>query len=243
MNLANLSPKAIAQHRDERLKAVGNGTVLRDLAVIRSVINHARREWGFSIANPVEGVRLPSAPPHRERILSDEEELRLLAALTPGPLRNANGRFSHEARNPWVRWVVAFALETAMRRGEILALQWKNVELVKRTAYLPMTKNGRSRHVPLSSRAIELLRSLPRSIDGRVFPLAHWSVAQVFEAACMRAGIKDMRFHDLRHTATSRMSSKVPNVIELAAITGHSNLAMLRRYYHITAEDLAKKLG
>jgi len=161
---------------------------------------------GFSIANPVEGVRLPSAPPHRERILSDEEELRLRSALTPGPLRNADGRFSNEPRTPWVQWAVVFALETAMRRGEILALQWKNVELVKRIAYLPMTKNGSSRHVPLSSRAVDILRSLPRSIDGRVFPISHWSVAKVFEAACKRAGTKDMRFHDLRHTTTSRTS-------------------------------------
>lgn len=243
LSVANLTPSAIAKHRDERLKVVCTGTVLRDLAVIRSVLNHARREWGFGIENPVERIRMPPASSHRDRVLSDEEESRLLAVLTPGPLRQLDGRFSHFTRSPWVQWVVMLALETAMRRGEILSLQWTNVDLWRRIAHLPLTKNGRPRTVPLSKRAIEVLEALPRSIDGRVFPIARWTVEQVFSGACVRAGLDDFRFHDLRHTATTRMAKKVPNVIELAAITGHSNLSMLKRYYHVTAEELALKLG
>lgn len=124
-----------------------------------------------------------------------------------------------------------------------MSLQWTNVDLWRRIAHLPLTKNGRPRTVPLSKRAIEVLEALPRSIDGRVFPIARWTVEQVFSGACVRAGLDDFRFHDLRHTATTRMAKKVPNVIELAAITGHSNLSMLKRYYHVTAEELALKLG
>jgi integrase len=243
LSLANLTPTAIAQHRDERLKEVCTGTVLRDLAVIRSVINHARKEWGFAFENPVERVRMPPQSPHRDRVLSADEEIRLLKVLTPGPLRTADGKFGNATRNPWVRWVMIFALETAMRRGEILTLQWKNVEIARRTAYLPITKNGRPRSVPLSSKAVEVLQTLPRSIDGRVFPVTRWAMEQVFTGACQRAGIADFRFHDLRHTATTRMAKKVPNLIELAGITGHANLSMLKRYYHVTAEELAMKLG
>jgi integrase len=243
LSLANLTPAAIALHRDQRLKSVSTGTVLRDLAVIRSVLNHARKEWGFAFENPVERIRMPASPPNRDRVLSADEENRLLDVLTVGALRNPDGRFSNATRNPWVRWVVLFALETAMRRGEILALQWKHIDIARRTALLPMTKNGRPRSVPLSSKAIEVLSVLPRSIDGRVFPIARWTVEQVFAGACERAGIAGLRFHDLRHTATSRMATKIPNLIELSAITGHANLSMLRRYYHVTAEELARKLG
>lgn len=243
LSLANLMPSAIAQHRDERLKVVCTGTVLRDLAVIRSVINHARKEWGFGIENPVERVRMPPQSPNRDRVLSTKEEEILLKILTPGPLRTADGKFGTATRNPWMHWVVIFALETAMRRGEILALLWKNINIPRRTAYLPITKNGRPRSVPLSKRAIEVLQALPRSIDGRVFPVTRWAMEQVFSGACQRAELVDLRFHDLRHTATTRMAKKVPNLIELSAITGHANLSMLRRYYHVTAEELALKLG
>lgn len=243
LSLANLSPAALARHRDERLKAVSTGTVLRDLAVIRSVINHARREWGFAVDNPVEKVRMPAAPLHRERVLTPAEEGRLLDALTPGELRDAHGRFSHAPRNPWVRPLAIVAIETAMRRGELLALKWKDVDLPRRVARLPMTKNGKPRAVPLSRRAVDILAALPRALDGRVFPIARWTVEQVFEGACRRAALADLRFHDLRHTATSRLAKKVPNLIELASITGHANLAMLRRYYHVTAEELAEKIA
>jgi integrase len=243
LSLANLTPKAIAHYRDERLAAVSTGTVLRDLAVIRSVINHARREWGMATDNPVEKIRKPPAPPHRDRVLSQGEESRLLKVLTPGELREQGGRYTKETRDPWIKPMVQLALETAMRRGELLALQWKHVDLARQTAHLPMTKNGTARTVPLSSRAVRVLESLPRSISGRVFPVQRWTVEQVFERACRLAGLAGFRFHDLRHTAATRLAEKVPNVIELAAITGHSNVGMLKRYYHPTAEALARKLG
>lgn len=147
LSLANLTPKAIAQHRDERLKIVSTGTVLRDLAVIRSVINHARREWGFAIDNPVEKVRMPPAPRHRERVLSDDEEASLLEVLTPGNMRSCHGRYSKAIRTPWIKPMVILALETAMRRGELLRLTWQHVDLNRRVAYLPVTKNGTSRWV------------------------------------------------------------------------------------------------
>lgn len=243
LSLANLTPKAIGNFRDERLAKVQASTTIRQLAVLRAVINHARREWGFAIDNPVEKIRMPSTPRHRERVLSADEEVRLLEVLTAGELRTANGKFSKATRDVWVKPMAIVAVESAMRRGELLSLKWKNVDLSRRIAYLPITKNGNPRTVPLSMRAVEVLSGLPRSIDGRVFPIEHWTVEQVFERACRIAEVADFRFHDLRHTATSRLSRKVPNLIELAAITGHSNVGMLKRYYHITADELAEKIG
>lgn len=231
-SLANLTPAAVAAFRDERLKSVSSGTVIRDLAVLSSILNHARREWGFPIANVVESIRKPRQPQGRERLLSADEESALLDAVAPV------GR-----RSPWVQPVVILALETAMRRGELLALRWEHVNLDRRTALLPDTKNGSRRVVPLSSRAVDTLRGMPRSIDGRVFPISAPALHLRFKLACKRGGIPGLHFHDLRHTATTRLADKLANVVELSAVTGHRSLQMLKRYYHPNAEALAAKLG
>ena len=141
--------------------------------------------------------------------------------------------------------VVLFAIEKGMRRGEILSLTWENVHLVKRYVLLPDAKNGDSRDGPLSPQALELLGSLPRNIrsDQKVFPLHYEALKSAWRRACSRAGIIDLRFHDLRHEATSRFFEKGLNVMEVAAITGHKDLRMLQRYTHLRAEDLALKLG
>lgn len=231
-SMAKLSPAIVAGFRDERLKAVGAGAVIRDLSLLSSVINHARREWGVTVNNPCLLVKKPPTPPGRTRVLSSDEERRLLAAVTP------LGR-----RNPEMLPLVQLALQTAMRRGELLALRWEHVDFEGQTAYLPTSKNGHPRLVPLSSAAVGVLASLPKSADQTVFSIAAQTVAAAFFRATARAGVKGLRFHDLRHTATSRMADKLPNVIELAAVTGHRSIQMLKRYYHPNAQALAKKLG
>lgn len=226
-----LTPSVIATYRDERLCQVSNGTVIRELAYFSSVINHARREWNINIPNPVQLVKKPSSPLGRNRILSDQEEVLLLRASEP----MAN-------RNIYTRPFIILALETAMRRGELLSLRWSDIDLQKRTAFLKMTKNGESRCVPLSTRAIETLRLLPISIDGRVLPINFPALETNFKRATRRAGISNLRIHDLRHTATTRLAVKLSNVLELSAVTGHKQLNMLKRYYHPKPELIALKL-
>ena len=128
-------------------------------------------------------------------------------------------------------------------KGELLSLCWDNIDLYRRTAHLPMTKNGTSRDIPLSSRAIDALNALPRNLSGFVFPVSRVALRGLWLRACRRAGIEDLRFHDLRHEATSRFFEKGLNVMEVASITGHKDLRMLQRYTHLRAEDLAVKLG
>jgi integrase len=130
-----------------------------------------------------------------------------------------------------------------MRRGEILGLHWSEVDFQKRTAHIPLTKNGTPRTVPLSSHALEILRGLPRSLDGRVFPINGPNLSVIFEKARGLAKLEDFHFHDLRHMAITRMAERLPNVIELSAVSGHKSLAMLKRYYHPNPEVLAEKLG
>jgi integrase len=227
-----VTPSRIAQFRDDRLQQVSAGTVIRELAYLSAIINHSRREWGINVENPVSRVRKPSAPPGRDRVLTGLEEDRLLDALRP------SGR-----RSPWVLPLVVLALETAMRRGELLALRWDDVNLLSRTATLHDSKNGEGRVVPLSSRAVEVLQGLRRSITGRVIPMSSFAVCAAFKRATARAGIEGFRFHDLRHSAISRIAVKLPNLIELGALSGHKSLRMLKRYYHVDAAALARKLG
>lgn len=231
-SMANLSAARIAGYRDERLMAVSAGTVIRELAYLSAIINHARREWGINVPNPVQMVRKPQSPQARVRVLTDEEVSKLLQALEP------IGRRSH-----WTKPVVQLALATAMRRGELLALRWEHIDLIGRTAFLPDTKNGDSRTVPLSTAAVQVLAELPRHITGVVFPVEFFTLDAAFKRGVRRAGLEGIRFHDLRRTAITRMAEKLPNVIELAAVSGHKSLMVLKRYYRPTASELAQKLG
>ncbi|MCX7898417.1 MAG: site-specific integrase [Rhodocyclaceae bacterium] len=245
--LSALNPLVLADWRDRRLAAGCKGaTVNRELNIVSAVINWARRELMFAIENPVACIRRPAPSKPRERRLEPDEEARLLAALEDhdGASEREDGkRYRQGTRNPWIKPLVLFALETAMRRGELLSLRWEHVDLRRRTAHLPETKNGEARTVPLSSRAVAVLESLPRSLDGRVFPVTANALKLAWVRATKRAGLEDLHFHDLRHEATSRLAEKLPNVVELSAVTGHKDLRMLKRYYHPRAEDLARKLG
>jgi integrase len=233
LTMIQLTPAKVAQYRDERLKKVSAGAVIRELAYISSIINHSRREWGINMTNPVPLVKKPPSPQGRNRTLNSDELERLFKACMP---RVKNG-------NIWVLPIVKFALASAMRRGEILGLHWHEVDFQKRTAHIPLTKNGEPRTVPLSTEALTILNGLPRSLDGRVFPINGPNLSERFEKARTKAKIDDFHFHDLRHMAITRMAEKLSNVIELSAVSGHKSLAMLKRYYHPNPEQLAEKLG
>lgn len=232
-SMINLTPMKVAEYRDERLKQVCNGSVIRELSYFSSIINHARREWGINIDNPIPLVKKPPSTKGRSRILTEAELVKLYEALTPR-VKNANH---------WILPLAQFALATAMRRGEILELKWSDIDLDKQTAHIDMTKNGDSRTVPLSSQAIEILQLLPRSISGKVFPVNKTTLSAAIERARKKANLEDFHFHDLRHMAITKIAEKLPNLIELSAVSGHRSLTMLKRYYHPRAEDIAKKLN
>ncbi|QWE02303.1 site-specific integrase [Polynucleobacter sp. JS-JIR-II-b4] len=232
LNMVALTPQKIAQHRDERLREIAPATVIRELSYFSSIITHARKEWGININNPVALVSKPKNPQGRSRILDNAETNALFEALRP------TGR-----RSIWMLPLVKLALETAMRRSELLGLRWEHIDLGRRTIFLELTKNGTSRTVPLSTHAIQILTEMPRNLDGRVFPVTHVVVSQAFNRARKQAGVKDIRFHDLRHMAITRLAEKLPNLIELSAVSGHKSLAMLKRYYHPNPKLLAEKLG
>ena len=247
-SIATLTSNDLAQWRDARGTTVSPATVNRELTILGHCFEMARKEWNLPVHNPVRDIRRPRQPKARERRLRPGEEPRLMAAC-------------REARNPWLSPLVSLALETGMRRSELLALRWEHTDLRKKTVRLLDSKNGEDRGVPLSSRALTVLRTLPRSTDGRVFPTTAEAVKQAweravdraraaYEADCAQNKVKidkrlfdDLHFHDLRHEATSRFFERRLNPMQVAAITGHKTLQMLKRYTHLQAEDLARLLG
>jgi integrase len=233
--LTKLQSKDIARFRDSKLKAgLAPSSVLNEISLISQLFEMAIKEWSIPIeSNPCRNIRKPRVNNQRNRVLEGDEEERLM-------------EFSKLSRSPLLPHIISLAIETAMRTSEMLSLTWNDISLEKRTAYLATTKNGYSRTVPLSTRAIEVLNSIPRHPKSRrVF----WtwtqkdSVVNAWKRMCRKAGIVNLHFHDLRHEATTRLSTKLPNILELSAVTGHKDLKMLKRYYHPKAEDIALKLG
>ncbi|MGQ5275843.1 site-specific integrase [Xanthomonas arboricola pv. corylina] len=261
LKMTAITSSALASWRDRRAKHVGPASIIRELGILSAILNHARREWDINVENPIRYVKRPATPKARDRRLSEQEEAYLLAAMTE-PARKKDGTFiKGGCRNPWLAPLVQLATETAMRRGELLSMQWQHVDLKRRVVHLPTTKNGDARDVPLTTRAVEILKQLPHSISGQVLPITPMAAKLGFTRAVKRAQekyradrqdagervpatfLQDVHFHDLRHEATSRLADKLSNVLELSAVTGHRDLRMLKRYYHPKAEDLAKKLG
>lgn len=258
--VASVRAGDVAMLRDQWLQIYEPATVLRRLQVLSHVINVARREWGMeSVANPIEQVRKPAPNNARSR---------RLVQLQSGPRKKGGAgeldRIIAATDSRLLPAIVRLAVETAMRRSELVGLCWEHVDLKRRVAHLPKTKNGSARDVPLSLAAVAELDTLrPRSANGelrgRVFAIREDAVTRAFERAvgrarqayvaeCEDAGrepapgfLVDLRFHDLRHEAASRMAA-VYQLHELAKVTGHKDPRMLMRYYHPRAEDLAKKL-
>ena len=144
-------------------------------------------------------------------------------------------------RNPLIWPIIDIAVETAMRRSEILSLTWENVDIQNGTCHLPMTKNGSPRTVPLTSKARQIVKSCFQNSE-LVFPVSSNAVRLSWDRLRARAGINDLRFHDLRHEAISRFFERGLSIAEVALISGHKDPRMLFRYTHLRAEDVAKKL-
>jgi len=248
--LSSIKGKDIAEIRDEqRKRGLAENTIRLEIALLSIIFETARKEWGMEgLINPCRLIKLPTGSNARERRLEQQEEIFLLEGLK-----------SH-CRNPQVISVVKFALETAMRQSEILNLEWGNINIQKRTALAKDTKNGENRLIPLSSKAVEILQDQPTDVvGGKVFKVSQDALIRAFQQGCEKGRkiylqknitsppedfLQNLRFHDLRHEATSRLFELgTLDLMEVASITGHKSLSMLKRYTHPRAEKLADKLG
>lgn len=229
----------IASYRDLRLatqnqktgQPLSPATVRLEMSLLSNFFELARIEWGFTVnANPCLDVRKPKSPPGRERRLTSREERQIL-------------RYAHHHINPQMYSIIVIAIATAMRQGEILALQWENINFKTRVAHLPDTKNGSKRDVPLSTRALDAITRLGVKAQGRIFTYTNHGLKSNWRVMLQRLGIKDLHFHDMRHEAISRLFELgTLDMMEIASISGHKSLAMLKRYTHLRASRLVHKL-
>ena len=245
-----------AKYRDGMLfRGLSASSIGKELSVISHLFEVAIKDWGINCINPVKLISKPKVENSRERRLSTQEEEYLIRALTD---KSAGKR-----SNNIVIDIVLFSLETGMRKSEPFKLAWTDIDIRKQVAYLRDTKNGKPRAVPLSIKAVSILKSdegdnVTQIKRGKVFKTTYSALTQSFRRAVLRAirlyksdtepnlriegFLEDFTYHDLRHEATTRLADKL-QMHELMKVTGHNDARMLARYYHPKAEDLAKKLG
>ena len=207
----------IAELRLSRIKEVTPPTVRKELYLISSIFETARKEWGFTrLTNPVSSIRMPSAANPRRTRIPPETLTKLMEAVKV-------------SNHPVLPTLIIVALETGMRRSELIRLKWTDIN--KGMAYLEDTKNGHSRHVPLSDAARQAIASQPKQSE-EVFPMSANAVRLAWERLKKKHSIEGLRFHDLRHEAISRMFEEGLTVPEVASISGHRTVSMLFRYAH-----------
>lgn len=232
VRLPALRPIHLAEWRERRLSQVAPASVRREMNLLQSVFKSCRKDWGWLNSDPIKDVDRPQAPASRKRRVAQEEIDRLTMAL------GYDGGAPETAQHR-VALCFLFALETAMRAGEILGMKWSDVSA--KSVTLPKTKNGDVRRVPMSARAREIIGLLPQEADS-VFNLDPGTRDTLFRRARDAAQIENLHFHDSRAEAIWRLSKKL-DVMELARVIGHRDLKSLLIYYQTDADELADRLG
>lgn len=235
--LASLRGVDFAQYRDaRRAQGLAENTIRLEIQIVSHLFETARKEWGMeNLANPLNNIRKPSGAHRRERRLKAGEYEVLTAELA-----------NHG--NPYAVPAFQLAIETSLRQTMLFQLRWSWIDLQNQVVRIPsefrsIANKGVPANLPLSSRAVITLQSMPRPIDGRVFGTSQNSVVMVWKRSLKKLGLTDLHWHDLRHEAVSRYFEAGLNAIEVSSITAHKNLTMLKSYAHLAAEDLARKLG
>ncbi len=239
LDIAELNKSHVLALRDELLSLGRAGsTVNHYFNAISKIYQMLIEEWGLPVINPIKGLkRVPNNKGRSVRVNRDIESL-LLAGC-------------QKIHTHLLASIIEFAIQTGMRRGEIMSLTWADIDLENRKAYLHKTKNGEARQVPLTLLAVEVLRALPK-IEDKVFSMTFDSLRSQFKRLKSHLNqswdgyganpFNDLRFHDFRHEALSRLSDTGLNVIELSHISGHKTLGMLKRYTHPAHSAILFKL-
>ncbi|MBW9336299.1 site-specific integrase [Herbaspirillum sp. RU 5E] len=244
--LAGLRGADFAQYRDQR-RALGRAenTIRLELQLVSHLFEIARKEWGLEgLPNPLKNIRKPGGSRARERRLLPGEYEQILAHL-------------QASANSFAAAAFTLAIETSLRQGTLFKLQWEWVNLEKRLIHIPKIEResgnkGVPATVPLSTRAVTVLRALHDAyriahpdctLTGQVLATSANSVTCVWKRAMKKLNISDLRWHDLRHEAVSRLFERGLNPLEAASISGHKTLQMLARYTHLRPESLLDRLG
>jgi len=231
--IGRITSQDIADFRDARAAKIGPGSVRRELSLLSSVFETARLEWGWADLNPCKAIRKPPHSKHRERVIQWGEIKRMLRQMG-----HRRGRPSSVGQS--VAVCMLLALRTGMRAGELTGMQWGQV--FEKHIHLPLTKSGRSRNVPLSSKARSLLRRMNGWDDESVFGLQAPTLDALFRKYRGRAGLEGFTWHDTRHTAATMISKRIP-VLDLCKMFGWTDPKMAMVYYNPHASSIADMLG
>ena len=227
--LFDITLAAAERYKQQRLESVDPATVNKEVNCFKAMLNKAVR-WGYLKENPLKGMSALKEPPGRLRYLTPEEPPRLIAACdTP----------------PYLRPIVDLAMHTGMRRSEILALRWGDVDLRRRTITLSHAKNNERRVIPINDTVAAALRTWPRVVGTDViFPdLNGPMVTRSFWRACRKAHVPNLRLHDLRHTFASYLAMGGFNLRAIQQLLGHKDLRMTARYAHLSADHLQQAVN
>ena len=231
--LTEVTAVDLSRFRDKRLSEVSVATVRKEMTIVRSVLESARRDWGMITVNPISDVKKPSSPPDRKRLFTEDEAKRIVLAL------------GYEGSVTTLQHQVAIALllafETGMRAGEMLGMTWGVVNLGAKFVTLPETKNGDQRDVPLSAKAVDLVNKLKGLDKTQVFTVTSASLDALFRKARDKCEIENLHFHDSRANAITMLSQKL-EVLDLARMIGHRDIKNLMIYYRKPATLIADKL-
>jgi integrase len=225
--LYQINTPLVAEYQDERLDGVAEATVYQELSLLRRMFNVARRRWKWLKENPVSDGDLSFSIGNknaRDRWLTVEDEQRLLLNAT----------------NPaWLKPLLITALHTGMRRGELLALTWKDIDFRQRLVRVEKSKNGEKRSIPMSKTVHDTLKAMKvRNISGQVFEISIRSLREAYSKALEKAEIRDFHFHDLRHTFATRLVQNGVDLYRVKELLGHKTITMTMRYAHHYAESL-----
>jgi len=238
--LDQITPADIKAWRDARLQSVSPASVNREWNLLSGIFTHAIKEWDAPLReNPMHLAQRPKGKAReRTRRWTQNDLDRLLQAC------NWDAKAKPQVGRDYVPWAVLLAIETAMRLGELCAIKVQDVHAEDRYVFLRDSKNGDARTVPLTKQAQQIFLHLIEGLgpDDNVFPLSSESLGLYFREKRNQAGLMDIRFHDTRHEAATRLSKKFANVLQLSAVTGHRSLQSLKRYYNPTAAELVAKL-
>jgi integrase len=216
---------ALSKRTTRMNKPMTPATVNRHLGILRSALRLAQNNDYFLRLRSLR-FSLLRENNERDRICTEEEYQKLI-----------------DAASPKLRLAIVLGYYTAMRLGEIVNLDWKQIDLTSKMIRLESsdTKTGKPRRVPLDSTVIEELKMYPRSIVGRLFgETSRDTISSTFHKLCKHVGVDSLRFHDLRHTALTNLRRAGVDVFVLQAISGHKTLKMLGRYQTVTDDDLRK---
>jgi integrase len=223
-----LNSRRVTRYKTDRLEeGAGAQTVLHELVILHHAFKISVEEWGLELKTAIPRTRRPKLPPGRNFRISRSEAARIRLATQSRILPD----------------IVDLAIETCMRRGEIIMLTADLISLENKTAYLPITKNGEARTVPLSSRALAILRPRVEAGMNPIFNIQPDSLTRAFCRAVRRIGLDHLRFHDTRHEGISRLFENGYSVIEAARVSGHKTLTQLDRYAHLDVKHIIEKMA